>query len=323
MGAALHWDIFGILGLLVLSRYVASVVYYLLCKHVVPALKKPRFHRAGLRAVLSFGGWVTVSNLVDPIMTYLDRFMIGSLLTLDAVAYYSTPYEMVTRLWIIPRSFISTLLPTFSTLNGQNSWEQLEAYLTRSVKYLLLALGPIVAAVVVFSSEILQIWLGTEFSREGASVLRILALGVLANSLANIPYSLLQALGRPDVSAKFHLIELPLHCLLAWLLINSWGVTGAAVAWLMRASLDAVLLFIAVFRLFPLNTQSLVNDKTLQVGGVLVAFGGLTATSSFLAASAWVRLVLLVLALSITMAVCWSFFLDDKERAYIMGRSRR
>ena len=34
--------------------------------------------------------------------------------------------------------------------------------------------------------------------REGTSVLQILSVGVLINSLALVPYNLLQGIGRPD-----------------------------------------------------------------------------------------------------------------------------
>ena len=45
---------------------------------------------------------MTVSNVVGPIMVYLDRFLIGALLPMAAVTQYVTPYEVVTKLTVIP-----------------------------------------------------------------------------------------------------------------------------------------------------------------------------------------------------------------------------
>jgi hypothetical protein len=45
----------------------------------------------------------------------------------------------------------------------------------------------------------------------------------------------------------FHLIELPLYAAAAWVLIEAYGVAGAALAWTLRVTLDAVLLGAAMW----------------------------------------------------------------------------
>ncbi len=47
-------------------------------------------------------------------MVYLDRFVIGAAIALPAVAYYSAPYEIVTRLWLIPAALAGVLFPAFA-----------------------------------------------------------------------------------------------------------------------------------------------------------------------------------------------------------------
>jgi len=43
-----------------------------------------------LMPILRVGGWIMISNVVSPIMVYLDRFVIGALLGMTAVTYYVT-----------------------------------------------------------------------------------------------------------------------------------------------------------------------------------------------------------------------------------------
>ena len=38
---------------------------------------------------------MTVSNVVSPLMSSLDRFVVGAVLSMTAVAYYATAYEAV------------------------------------------------------------------------------------------------------------------------------------------------------------------------------------------------------------------------------------
>jgi O-antigen/teichoic acid export membrane protein len=55
-------------------------------------------------------------------------------------------------------------------------------------------------------------------------------------------YALLHARGRPDISARLHLIELPLFICALLLLVDQYGVLGAAWAWVGRMIVDATAL---------------------------------------------------------------------------------
>jgi O-antigen/teichoic acid export membrane protein len=80
--------------------------------------------------------------------------------------------------------------------------------------------GSAVVIISAFAGEILQIWLGSDFERESAVVLQILAVGILMNSMVHVQYAVIQALGRPNLTAKFHLLQLPLHSLVVWWLVS-------------------------------------------------------------------------------------------------------
>jgi O-antigen/teichoic acid export membrane protein len=128
----------------------------------------------------------------------------------------------------------------------------------------------------LFAENILQVWLGTDFAVKSTVVLQILALGVLINSLAYIPFALLQGAGRPDLPVKFHLLELPLYIGILWFSVNQWGIAGAAVAWTFRVALDAILLFGATFRVYQLAPRLLVANGTILTGFTLTILAGTT-----------------------------------------------
>jgi O-antigen/teichoic acid export membrane protein len=70
----------------------------------------------------------------------------------------------------------------------------------------------------------------------------VLCLGVFANAIGSMFYALLHAKGRPDISARLHLIELPLFICVLLLLVDRHGVLGAAWAWVGRMVFDAAVL---------------------------------------------------------------------------------
>ena len=63
------------------------------------------------------------------------------------------------------------------------------------------------------------------------------------NSLAALPFALLQGVGRSETTAKIHLAEGPLYFVAMIWLIRQYGIAGAAAAWCGRTTLDLALLF--------------------------------------------------------------------------------
>ncbi len=318
LGVVVGWDLPGILASMVIFGGVAMVAQYLMCKRVFPSLRFwRRFPISELRRLARFGGWVSVSSVAGPILVYLDRFMIGALRSVAAVAYYAAPYEMVTRLWIVPTSLVTTLFPALSALHSRSEFRGFQELVARSVKYLLLVLGPLVIILIVAGRDILRLWLGNEFAIQSTRALQLLAVGVLLNSLAQVPYSLIQAAGRPDLTAKLHLAELPIHTVIAWRLVSAWGITGAAVAWSLRAGLDAVCLYVLAWRACAVSPAFFAANRLPQALALLVVSGCLLMGVHFLPEASWLRFPASAAIVIAAGVATWRYLMDEGDRARI------
>jgi O-antigen/teichoic acid export membrane protein len=193
------------------------------------------------RLLGSAGGWMTVTNVVSPFMGYVDRFLIGALISPAAVAYYATPQEIVTRLNIIPGALTAVLFPTFAATTNA---PQLRRLFLRATSWLALIMLPIPVLMVVLAHPFLAWWIGSDFAAQSAMVFQVLAIGMFINCLAHIPYALLQGTGHAHVVALVHLIELPLFIVLVVGLVSHFGYPGAAYAWFIRITVDAGVLFV-------------------------------------------------------------------------------
>src|SRR6185436_20174082 len=147
--------------------------------------------------MLRQGGWITVSNIISPLMLYLDRFLIGALVSMAAVAYYATPYDMLMKLLVIPAALLGVLFPAFAATFDRDR-AATAILLERAVRLMLVAMFPFVIVLVTFAHEGLTLWLGGDFARFSASVVQWLAAGVFINSIGYIPFSAIQAIGRSD-----------------------------------------------------------------------------------------------------------------------------
>ena len=303
-----------ICGVLLVGRLAATVAWYLCMVRVLPALRTSRAVRwAAARPLLGFGSWMTVSNVVGPLMVTLDRFVIGAVASVAAVAYYTAPWEAVTKLWLVPSALAGVLFPAFATARASDPERARRLYLL-GVKTTLLALLPVVAVVVGFAHEGLAAWLGPDYAERSTTVLRWLAVGVLVNGVAQIPFALLQGSGRPDVTAKLHLAELPLYlAALAWL-VSAHGIVGAAAAWTLRVTLDGVALFALAHRLAPLPAAAVRGTAVVAAAG-----GAAAAALAAMQLPVTTKCAYAALFLALGLLGAWFTALSDAERVRVRG----
>lgn len=304
-------SLYPIVAVLVVGRIVALVAHFGLCFYVVPALRNGIVVKKHLIVPLaSFGGWMTVSNIIGPVMVYMDRFLIGAFISMAAVAYYTTPYEIVTKLWLIPIAFVGVLFPAFS-LTFVTDKALTVSLFDRGMKYIFIVMFPIMLVIITFAYEGLELWLGLEFATNGFIILQWLAVGVFVNSLARVPFALIQGAGRPDIIAITHLLELPLYLILLWWLLELYGIEGAAAAWTIRIIADTVIFNLVTARLLegamPLIRKNAVN-AIYALGVLLVP----VFISDLLLKSAFLVGILFVFSFW-----SWRFLLCDHERDFV------
>jgi O-antigen/teichoic acid export membrane protein len=233
---------------LVAARVVSFIVYFLLCVRLYPELRRPQPLSAPVvRQLLTFGGWMTVSNVAAPLLLYLGRLLIAVLVSAQAVAYFSTPYDVVINLLIIPGVLVGVLFPAFSQMFQSDRAAVRPLYL----KSLLLTAGimaPLTIATWLLAKPGLGWWINEEFASHGYRVAQLLALGIFINSFGHLSQALVQAYGRPDLTAKLHVVELIAYVPYLWWLIEHMGIDGAAIAWVVRVTLSTVALWLIARR---------------------------------------------------------------------------
>ncbi|NLE06602.1 MAG: oligosaccharide flippase family protein, partial [Crenarchaeota archaeon] len=150
-------------AILILTRIFAGVIYFVYARQICLYLKYPLLpQKKHLGPLFRFGGWLTVTNIISPLMVYCDRFLIGSLISMTAVAYYITPYEVISRINIIPQALMSVLFPALATVIVSNR-ERLPGIYENCTLVLLAFATPIITSIFLFAPEALQFWLGDDF----------------------------------------------------------------------------------------------------------------------------------------------------------------
>jgi len=264
-------SLIAVMAALVVARVAGAVLHIWVCRKVSDGVRRPaRPDRVSARTLASTGGWMTISNIASPLMAYGDRFVVGAAVSVAAAAYYATPFDVITKVALVPLAFASVLFPAFATSHGKDA-EATIGMMVRTTQGLLLFIMPIILVVMAFAPELMRLWLEDAFAEAGTPVLKILTVGVLLNALAHIPLSYLQGVGRSDLVARLHLIELPIYFPLLLLLVREGGIEGAAFAWTARSGAEAVIVLFLSARAATMAPGAAVSSALGIVAGVVAA----------------------------------------------------
>jgi len=256
-----------LLGSALVARTFVLLLLALACVRGIP-LHRPRIaSRAEIGKLLQFGGWTSVSNIIGPLLVFLDRFAIGAVLNAAAVALYVVPFNLVSQLVLLPAALATALFPRLASLSVEDARVMSRGgllvvafLLTPATLIMLAAVGPF-----------LHLWIGESSARASTPVAYVLLFGFWANSLARMPAAHLQASGRPDLIAKVHLAEVIPYLALLYFGMVRFGLVGAALAWTVRCTADAMSLAL-VDRVERSALRLLALHGTIVLAAILVMF---------------------------------------------------
>ena len=225
---------------LVIGRIISFLIALFACRKIV-FQSRVSFDKVVFSRLVTFGGWVTVSNIISPIMVYFDRFITSNIVGASNVALYSAPAEGVGKASNLPFALARALFPRLSYITDEKEKRELER---QSYLYITLVCLPVAFIGFWFAPELMKLWMGDKFGGLDAQVLRVLLVGFYLNALALIPFSLLQAKGNARITAVIHLAEILPYLWLLYYMTTNYGIVGTAVAWSTRMLADLIALFL-------------------------------------------------------------------------------
>lgn len=307
----LYW----IVCFLIIIRIFVWSLYMVQCFRINNKLKSEiRISLKKFKPVFRFSIWITIANIVGPVIAYSDRFLIGFIISASAVAYYATPYEIITKLLIIPSSLVAVLFPMFSASYFNNP-EVSKKMLKRGLKFIFLILYPVIFLIISFAHEGIKLWLGLKFANNSSFILQFLAIGILMNSISLIPNNFFQGIGKPKIPTIVNLIELPFYIIIMWFAIKIKGINGAAFVYMIMASIDAIIMNTIAHRKFSLKINSKVN-----LFFYVLLFIGLAVP--FFINILSLKLIYSIFYISVFVYLMWNIFLTNEEKSFLLSKVR-
>lgn len=226
------WSYFLIDNYLILSKKIS-----------VPWIKKQ----------FNYGKYVVGTNLSTMLYKNIDQFMLGAMISTEAVAKYSIAVR-VTNLVEVPTTAISTVVFPQSVKRHHTEGQDALRYLyEKSVGVIMALMVPMSLFILLLPQFVIWIVAGNEYA-DAATVLQITILYTLFVPFARQFGTILDAMGFPKINFYFTAISMILNVISNYFFINQFGLIGAAYGTLVTYAVSFVIMQLVIKRRLNVNT---------------------------------------------------------------------
>jgi O-antigen/teichoic acid export membrane protein len=208
----------------------------LIGRRLLPMLTlRPRWNGPILRRMISFSGFLFLASVSGFVLAQLDRILIGALASVAVLSFYVIPLNVASRISSAVTSIGTVVLPASTDLFARDDLVRARQLYVRATRMVALFLVALSLPTIVFAHKLLFYWIGPTFAAKGDDVLRILVVTFMLSSLGIVPFNTLVGAGNPRVPAYFNVGMAVVNVALVAVLIPAYGITGAAVAYLVSS----------------------------------------------------------------------------------------
>lgn len=242
----LGYGLVEIVAVRVLISVLNNLVLLVLIRRLLPDFSLSKPDRATLLALGKFSSFAYLSRLATVAYAQGDKLILGALVSMSALTHYAVPFMLVNRVFAMSFRLGGVLFPVASALAANREMERLRELYLYAARYVFYVNTGLVLVFTTLAHEILLYWIGPSLATAGASVLAVIALASLADSLTNAPSLINDGLGHPHVTGGFALMRAVFGVTLTLAFVHQLGMMGAAWAQLATSATMAGLFLVYV-----------------------------------------------------------------------------
>jgi O-antigen/teichoic acid export membrane protein len=201
------------------------------------------FDLAALRGVAKFTVGVGGINILSFLLTQIDKIILSKILSLQSFGYYMLAWTLGTFAYRFTGPIFNAYYPRITELMSQGNHfevidvhekgELIDLYLKAS-RVMAIAIVPFSVWLAFFGHQLLVLWTHDLSVADSAnSALALIALGTMCHGFMHIPYGLQLASGWTALAFWQNVIAVVLLVPLTYFFALHYGLTGAALPWLL------------------------------------------------------------------------------------------
>lgn len=213
-----------VIGVLITQLVIFAGMGILIVEKI--GFKVPRFKN--FRDYLYFGLPTIPSNISFWVLDISDRYVIGLLIGLSFVGYYSAGYLLGNIISLMLAPFYTVLLPILSKYYAENKIFHVKRFLNYSIKYFLLISIPMFFGLTMLAKPILNLLSTGEIAQNGYYITPIIALGGLFFGVYGIISQIIVLERKTKITGNIWIISAILNVVLDVTLGFRFGILGIA-----------------------------------------------------------------------------------------------
>lgn len=230
----------------VLTAILAALFFFIIISRLLPdASLTIGFDREIFQKLFRFGGFKFISNISGQITFQLDRFLIGVFYPISFLAFYNPPLSLIQKSFSSILNITGATFPAVTESHTIGDMERIQKLYLRMSRLIAFITFPVLAIFFIGAEQLINLWLGGEFAREGAPVLRIFSIAYIFIAISAAPVVVSEGMNKPKIPAFFGALGALINLIAALILIPRFGIQGAALALLVNCVLQ-----VPVFVLF-------------------------------------------------------------------------
>ena len=247
-------NVFVILGIYVISNIINLIISWCIQHRVIPKPVKITISTYHSRKWFKSSLYLMFLGCMGMINSQTDVLMLGAMRGTKEVGIYVVANRIASLMIFILAATNTVLTPSIASLYSQSKIKDLQKLITQSSRSVLIVSLLVASVITVFNYWLLLLF-GQEFI-QGRNSLIILIIGQLVNALVGPVNLLLTMTGHERYTAISVGFGAASNIILNYILINLWGLEGAAAATCISMIVWNTISFILVIKKLKIDSTA-------------------------------------------------------------------
>jgi len=264
------WLGYGIVGMIVVRLFInilsVPVLHYA-AKKLVPSFRLGMsISKDLLKEIYNYASWIVAGRINRLAVNALPPILISMYIGPSGVAYFNISSRIVLTLNNLLSSSTNVIFPFVSELKTLKETVRIKSAYLSANRLLSLISAPLYCFGVIYSWDLLYLWLGSDIANNCSQLMAIFFAGYYLSSASMIPSTFALGMGNVKILAYAGFAQTIIIVLTLPFLLNTFGIIGAGLNLILFESASIAMVIVITAKIIKASSFTFwVRDRLLML----------------------------------------------------------